>query len=109
MASAASAKSSGEGCESASTNTSHSPVDALAAAFRAREIWFTGSNTTLAPWARAIAAVSSDELLSHTTSSLAQPRAANAGSAARMLVSVAPSPPASLKAGTSTEMVMSPV
>ena len=53
------AKSSAEGVESASMNTSHSPVAARAPASRARPIWFTGSKTTVAPAARATADVPS--------------------------------------------------
>src|SRR5687768_18544050 len=37
------------GYESASTKTSHSPLAAAAPRLRARAIWFTGSNTTMAP------------------------------------------------------------
>ncbi len=96
MASATSAKRPGEGRESASTKTSHDPTAAAAAALRAREIWFTGSKTTRAPWARAMAAVPSLELLSQTISSLVQPRDSNTAVAFWMLVSVAPRPPASL-------------
>src|SRR5262249_58223728 len=62
---ATSSNSAWLGCESASTNTSQSPLARAAPALRARAIWLTGSNTTAAPSARAISAVRSVELLSH--------------------------------------------
>ena len=96
MASAASANSAAVGWESASTNTSQSPVAAAAAALRARPIWLTGSNTTRAPAAAAIAGVASLELLSQTISSVVQPRAVKAACAAWMLASDAARPAASL-------------
>src|SRR3954462_251295 len=91
--------SSREGKESASTNTSQSPRAARAPVLRAREIWFTGSNTTSAPASRAIAAVRSMELLSHTMSSASS----NAVMAARIAASEAARTFSSLKAGTTTE------
>jgi hypothetical protein len=91
MASAASASNSREGWESASMKSSHSPVAAAAPQFRARAIWLIGSNTTRAPSARAISAVRSVELLSHTINSVSQPRSRKADAAAWMLRNEAPS------------------
>src|SRR5215471_18106489 len=104
IAAAVSANSSRLGCESASTNTSQSPLARAAPALRARAIWLTGSNTTVAPSARANSAVRSVELLSHTIVSVAQPRASNASAAARTLASVAGSSFSSLNAGMTTEI-----
>ena len=73
ICSATAAKSSGLGLESASTKISQSPVAAAAPVLRARAIWLMGSNTTLAPAARANCAVASLELLSQTTISEVHP------------------------------------
>src|SRR5205809_7543006 len=73
MTSARSANNSRLGYESASTNTSQSPVASEAPLLRAREIWFIGSNTTFASAARGFYAVRSVELLSQTMISLSQP------------------------------------
>src|SRR6266567_1612820 len=78
MTSARSANNSRLGNESASTNTSQSPVAAEAPLLRAREIWFIGSSTTVASAARAFSAVRSLELLSQTMISLCPPSAAEA-------------------------------
>jgi hypothetical protein len=99
-----SAHSCRPGCESASTNSSQSPVARAAPVFRAREIWFTGSNTTAAPASRATSAVLSVELLSQTMSSEAHPASSKGAMATRMLRSDAPRPHSSLKAGTMTEI-----
>lgn len=82
----------------------HSPVATDAPRLRARPIWFTGSNTTVAPPARASSAVRSVELLSHTTSSTSQPSRVKPAVAARMLANVAAMSFSSLKAGTITEI-----
>src|SRR5215470_6152537 len=101
---ATSSNSAWLGCESASTNTSQSPLARAAPALRARAIWLTGSNTTIAPSARAMSAVPSVELLSQTIVSVGQPRASNATAAARTLASVAGSSFSSLNAGMTTEI-----
>src|SRR5215831_11966619 len=101
---ATSSNSAELGCESASTNTSQSPLARAAPVLRARAIWLTGSNTTVAPSARAISAVRSVELLSQTIVSVAQPRASNAADAARTLASVAGSSFSSLNAGMTIEI-----
>src|SRR5438034_26505 len=85
MTRARSANNSRLGYESASTNTSQSPVAAEAPLLRAREIWFIGSNTTVASAARAFSAVRSVELLSQTMSSLSQPKEEKASVAALIL------------------------
>src|SRR5580765_2695391 len=92
------------GYESASTNTSQSPVAAEAPLLRAREIWFIGSNTTVASAARAFSAVRSVELLSQTMSSLSQPSAAKASVAALILRSERAMNFSSLNAGTMIEI-----
>jgi hypothetical protein len=107
MASAASEKSISVGSESASRKKIQSPSAAAAPALRARLIWFTGSNTTRAPASRAISAVRSVELLSHTMSSDVQPRRSNASMAAWMLRSDSGSNRSSLNAGTTTEILIS--
>src|SRR5438552_14493435 len=85
-------------------NTSQSPVAADAPRFRAREIWLSGSKTTLAPAARAFSAVRSVELLSQTMISFSQPNAEKALVAAMILRSDRPMNFSSLKAGTTTEI-----
>src|SRR5437762_4952455 len=85
-------------------NTSQSPVAAEAPLFRAREIWFSGSKTTVAPAARAFSAVRSVELLSHTMISLSQPGAEKAPVAALILRSERAMNFSSLNAGTMTEI-----
>ncbi len=104
ICSATSANNSALGCESASTKTSQSPVATAAPEFRARAIWLTGSNTTVAPAARAISAVRSVELLSHTINSTSQPRDVNAPAANLICASDAPSSRSSLKAGITMEI-----
>lgn len=80
-----------ESLESASMNNSHSPAAAAAPALRARPIWFTGSNTTLAPAAAAIRAVESEELLSQTITSCGSPLPAGPPKASFTLSRQAPS------------------
>src|SRR5262245_16866688 len=92
------------GYESASTNTSQSPVAAEAPLLRAREIWFTGSNTTVASAARAFSAVRSVELLSQTMSSLSQPSDVKAAVAALIRRSDRAMNFSSLNAGTMIEI-----
>src|SRR5262245_54845174 len=92
------------GCESASMNRSQSPLAARAPALRARAIWFTGSKTTMASAERASSAVRSVELLSHTISSLAQPRNVNAARAAFTLAREEAISFSSLKAGMTMEI-----
>jgi hypothetical protein len=75
---------------------------------RARPIWFTASNTTRAPPARANSAVPSDELLSHTIVSVSHPRAAQAVAASRRLPNVAPISFSSLYAGTTIDILIRP-
>src|SRR6266540_5284288 len=104
MTTATSANNSRLGYESASTNTSQSPVAAAAPVLRAREIWLTGSKTTVAPAARAFSAVRSVELLSHTMISLSQPSKEKAPAAALILRSARAMNFSSLNAGTMTEI-----
>src|SRR5206468_3744049 len=104
MATARSANNSRLGYESASTNTSQSPVAAEAPLLRAREIWFTGSNTTVASAARALSAVRSLELLSQTIISLSQPSEEKARVAALILRSARAMNFSSLNAGTMIEI-----
>ncbi len=104
ICSATSASNSALGCESASTKMSQLPVAAATPALRAREIWFTGSNTTVAPAARAISAVRSVELLSQTINSVSQPIFANAAAADLILASDSPSSRSSLNAGMTIEI-----
>src|SRR6185312_2941343 len=88
----------------ASTNSSQSPPAAIPPRFRAREIWFTGSNTILAPAARAVFAVPSVELLSQTITSLSQPSSENAALASWMAPSERAIIFSSLNAGTTMEI-----
>src|SRR5436190_18310565 len=104
MTSARSANNSRLGYESASTNTSQSPVAAEAPLLRAREIWFIGSNTTVASAARAFSAVRSVELLSQTMISLSQPSEEKAFVAALILRSERAMNFSSLNAGTMIEI-----
>lgn len=104
MCLATSANSSGEGWESASMNSNQSPWAAAAPELRARPIWLTGSKTTVAPAARAMAGVWSVELLSQTISSESQFAVVNAERAWLMAARVWASKRASLKAGTTTEI-----
>src|SRR6266568_1516841 len=104
MTIARSANNSRLGYESASTNTSQSPVAAEAPLLRAREIWFKGSNTTVAPAARAFSAVRSVELLSQTMTSLSQPSEEKASVAALILRSERAMNFSSLNAGTMIEI-----
>src|SRR2546427_9268087 len=104
MTSARSANNSRLGYESASTNTSQSPVAAEAPLLRAREIWFTGSNTTVASAARAFSAVRSVELLSQTMISHCQPSEEKAAVAALILRSERAMNFSSLYAGTMIEI-----
>ena len=104
MESAVSANNSGDTTESASVKTSQSPEAAAAPLFRAREIWLIGSNTTLAPCWQATSAVRSVELLSHTISSLSQPRSAKTACAVRMPRRAWGRSFSSLNAGTMTEI-----
>src|SRR5256885_12935552 len=85
-------------------NTSQSPVAADAPRFRAREIWLSGSKTTMAPAARAFSAVRSVELLSQTMISLSQPKEEKASVAAVILRSDRAMNFSSLNAGTMTEI-----
>src|SRR5881397_774274 len=104
MTSARSANNSRLGYESASTNTSQSPVAPEAPLLRAREIWFIGSNTTVASAARAFSAVRSAELLLQTMISLSQPSAEKASVAALILRSERAMNFSSLNAGTMIEI-----
>src|SRR5436190_5126430 len=104
MTSARSANNSRLGYESASTNTSQSPVAAEAPLLRAREIWFIGSNTTVASAARAFSAVRSVELLSQTMISFSQPSEQKASVAALILRSERAMNFSSLNAGTMIEI-----
>src|SRR6266496_3310599 len=104
MTRARSANNSRLGYESASTNTSQSPVAAEAPLLRAREIWFIGSNTTVASAARAFSAVRSVELLSQTMISLSQSSEENASVAALILRSERAMNFSSLNAGTMMEI-----
>src|SRR5881392_3170163 len=106
MTSARSANNSRLGYESASTNTSQPPVASEAPLLRAREIWFIGSNTTVASAARAFSAVRSVELLSQTIISLSQPSEEKASVAALILRSERAMNFSSLNAGTMTEILM---
>src|SRR5258705_379888 len=92
------------GYESASTNTSQSPDAAEAPLLRAREIWFTGSKTTVASAARAFSAVRSLELLSQTIISFSQPSEEKASVAALILRSARAMNFSSLNAGTMIEI-----
>src|SRR5947208_8844477 len=85
-------------------NTSQSPVAAEAPLFRAREIWLSGSKTTMAPAARAFSAVRSVELLSQTMISLSQPNAEKVSVAAMILRKARAMYFSSLNAGTMTEI-----
>ncbi len=79
---------------------------AAAPEFRARAIWLTGSNTTVAPPPRAaISAVRSVELLSHTINSTSQPRRVNAPAAALICASDSPSNRSSLNAGMTMDIL----
>lgn len=109
MASAVSAKSSRLAVESASINSSQSPVATDAPQFRAREIWLIGSKTTLAPAATAISAVRSVELLSQTINSHSHPRATNPSAASVNARRFSPNSFSSLKAGTTTETFTLPL
>src|SRR6266571_7536386 len=104
MTIARSANNSRLGYESASTNTSQSPVAAEAPLLRAREIWFIGSNTTVASAARAFSAVRSVELLSQTMISHSQPSEEKASVAALILRSERAMNFSSLNAGTMIEI-----
>src|SRR2546427_7842900 len=104
MATARSANNSRLGYESASMNTSQSPVAAEAPLLRAREIWFIASNTTVASAARAFSAVRSVELLSQTMISLCQPSEEKASAAALILRRERAMNFSSLNAGTMIEI-----
>src|SRR5881409_2917069 len=104
MATARSANNSRLGYESASMNTSQSPVAAEAPLLRAREIWFIASNTTVASAARAFSAVRSVELLSQTMISLCQPSEEKASVAALILRRERAMNFSSLNAGTMIEI-----
>lgn len=100
----ASANNSALGCESASTKISQPPVAADAPVFLARAIWLIGSNTTSAPAVRAISAVRSVELLSHTINSVCQPVFMKTFAATLIWASDSPSRRSSLKAGMTMEI-----
>src|SRR2546425_6674613 len=104
MAPARSANNSRLGYESASMNTSQSPVAAEAPLLRAREIWFIASNTTVASAVRAFSAVRSVELLSQTMISLCQPSEEKASVAALILRRERAMNFSSLNAGTMIEI-----